>query len=195
MALIALIAGLWHSNSTRVILNTERVERSIEASIVAQRHLASMVGCQVDIVQKAGVVFDCQATVRGRQFAVVVTETDGNGHVITYDVASICVRACRTQSRQCGASISVCRIEGYRSATRLQGKRGSIAPHPSGDVDRFVGRALVGGLRAFLALGGICFPQRNRRGRAHDSSYAYRRGAASWSSLGGSVARSPTGTS
>ena len=85
MALIALIAGLWHSNSTRVILNTERVERSIEASILAQRHLASTVSCPVNIVQKAGVVFDCQATVRGRQFQVVVTETDGNGHV-TYVV-------------------------------------------------------------------------------------------------------------
>ena len=85
MALIALIAGLWHSSSTRVILNTERVERSIEASILAQRHLASMVSCPVNIVQKAGVVFNCQATVRGRQFTVVVTETDGNGHV-TYVV-------------------------------------------------------------------------------------------------------------
>jgi uncharacterized membrane protein (DUF4010 family) len=85
LALIALIAGLWNSNSTRVILNTERVERSIEASIVAQRHLASTVSCPVNIVQKAGVVFNCQATVRGRQFPVVVTETDGNGHV-TYVV-------------------------------------------------------------------------------------------------------------
>jgi hypothetical protein len=44
-----------------------------------------MVSCPVNIVQKAGVVFDCQATVRGRQFQVVVTETDGNGHV-TYVV-------------------------------------------------------------------------------------------------------------
>ena len=85
MALIAVIAGLWNSNSARVILNTERVERSIEASILAQRHLASTVSCPVNIEQKAGVVFDCQATVRGRQFPVVVTETDGSGHV-TYVV-------------------------------------------------------------------------------------------------------------
>ena len=68
-----------------MILNTERVERSIEASILAQRHLGSMVSCPVNIVQKAGVVFDCQATVRGRRFQVVVTETDSNGHV-TYVV-------------------------------------------------------------------------------------------------------------
>jgi ABC-type phosphate/phosphonate transport system ATPase subunit len=85
MALVAVIAGLWNGTSSPVILNTERVERSIEASILAQRHLASMVSCPVNIVQKAGVVFNCQATVRGRQFSVVVTETDGNGHV-TYVV-------------------------------------------------------------------------------------------------------------
>ena len=85
MALIAVIAGLWNGKSTPVILNTERVERSIEASILAQRHLTATVSCPVNIVQKAGVVFNCQATVRGRQFPVVVTQTDGNGHV-TYVV-------------------------------------------------------------------------------------------------------------
>ena len=85
MALIAVIAGLWNGKSSPVILNTERVERSIEGSILARRDLASMVSCPVNIVQKAGVVFDCQANVRGRQFGVVVTETDSNGHV-TYVV-------------------------------------------------------------------------------------------------------------
>jgi hypothetical protein len=84
VALIALIAGLWNGKSNPVILNTERVERSIEGSILAQRDLASMVSCPVNIVQ-AGVAFDCQATVRGRQFRVVVSETDSNGHV-TYVV-------------------------------------------------------------------------------------------------------------
>ena len=82
LAVVALAAGWWNSSSSPVILNTVRVERSIEASILAQRHLASSVGCPVNIVQKAGVVFDCVASVRGRQFTVVVTETDGNGHVV-----------------------------------------------------------------------------------------------------------------
>jgi len=72
----------WNGSSSPVILNTVRVERAIEASILAQRHLASSVSCPVNIVQKAGVVFDCVASVRGRQFTVVVTETDGNGHVV-----------------------------------------------------------------------------------------------------------------
>ena len=82
LALVAIIAGWWNGTSTRVILNTERVERSIEASILSQRHLVSMVSCPVNIVQRAGVVFDCEAIVRGRQFPVAVTEADGKGHVV-----------------------------------------------------------------------------------------------------------------
>jgi len=82
LAIVALVAGWWNGSSSPVILNTVRVERAIEASILAQRHLASSVSCPVNIVQKAGVVFDCVASVRGRQFTVVVTETDGNGHVV-----------------------------------------------------------------------------------------------------------------
>lgn len=85
MALVAVAAGLWNGTSSPVILNTERVERAIEGSILSQRHLASMVSCPVNIVQKAGVVFTCQATVTGRAFPVQVTETDGRGHV-TYVV-------------------------------------------------------------------------------------------------------------
>lgn len=82
MALVAVAAGLWNHNTSPVILDTDRVARAIEASIRSQRHLASTVSCPVNIVQKAGVVFDCVATVRGRQFSVVVTETDGHGHVV-----------------------------------------------------------------------------------------------------------------
>ena len=82
LAGVALVSGWWSGTSAPVILNTIRVERAIESSILAQRHLASRVSCPVNIVQKAGVVFDCVATVGQRQFQVVVTETDGNGHVV-----------------------------------------------------------------------------------------------------------------
>jgi uncharacterized protein DUF4333 len=85
MALVAVIAGLWNGTTTPVILNTDAVERSIESSIQTQRHLTSLVSCPVNIEQKSGVVFYCQATVDGRQYPVVVTETDGRGHV-TYVV-------------------------------------------------------------------------------------------------------------
>jgi Domain of unknown function (DUF4333) len=84
MALVAVAAG-WNGTSSPVILNTERVERAIENSISAERHLISSVSCPVNIVQHARAVFACQATVRGRVFPVVVTETDSRGHV-TYVV-------------------------------------------------------------------------------------------------------------
>jgi Domain of unknown function (DUF4333) len=85
MALVAVAAGLWNGTSSPIILNTNRVEQAIQNSISSQRHLASTVICPVNIVQKAGVVFDCQATVGGRVYRVVVTETDNSGHV-TYVV-------------------------------------------------------------------------------------------------------------
>jgi hypothetical protein len=64
-----------------VILNTERVERAIETAILQQRHLRSNVSCPVNIVQRQGLVFLCQADVGGRRFPVTVTEADGKGHV------------------------------------------------------------------------------------------------------------------
>lgn len=83
LALVAVAAGWWNRTSSNpVILNTDRVASSIQASILAQRHLKSTVSCPVNIVQKAGVVFDCVATVGGHQFTVVVTETDSHGHVV-----------------------------------------------------------------------------------------------------------------
>ena len=85
MALVALAAGLWNGTKYPVILNTDKVERAIESSIQTQRHLDSTVSCPVNIIQKAGVTFICQATVQGRLFPVDVTEVDGNGHV-TYVV-------------------------------------------------------------------------------------------------------------
>jgi hypothetical protein len=81
MAAVALVAGLWNGTSAPVILNTDRVALAIEDSIKTQRHLDSRVVCPVNIVQQKGVVFNCQATVGTRNFPVVVTEVDGQGHV------------------------------------------------------------------------------------------------------------------
>lgn len=82
LAIVAVAAGWWNGTATPVILNTDKVERSIQASILSQRHLSSTVSCPVNIIQKSGVVFDCVATVGRRRFTVVVTETDGRGHVV-----------------------------------------------------------------------------------------------------------------
>lgn len=81
LAVVALIAGLWNGKSTPVILNTDRVAQAIEGSIRTQRHLASRVTCPVNIVQQKGVTFYCQAAVRAKNFRVIVTEVDGDGHV------------------------------------------------------------------------------------------------------------------
>ncbi len=81
MALVAVLAGLWNGTSNPVILNTDKVAAAIRSSIRDQRHLASTVVCPVNIVQHQGGVFDCTATVGARNFRVVVTQTDGLGHV------------------------------------------------------------------------------------------------------------------
>jgi hypothetical protein len=67
--------------SPKVILNTERVERAIEASIKTQRHLTAAVTCPVPIVQKKGNNFTCFATVNGKRYPFRVTQTDDKGHV------------------------------------------------------------------------------------------------------------------
>jgi len=82
MAAVAAAAGWWQTASTPVALNTGKVADSIQASILSQRHLHAAVSCPDNVIQKAGVVFECTATVGGHRFAVYVTQTDGDGHVV-----------------------------------------------------------------------------------------------------------------
>lgn len=63
------------------VLDIARVQRAIEQSISAQRHLRSTVVCPAEVIQKAGVAFTCTATVAGRGYAFDVTEVDDHGHV------------------------------------------------------------------------------------------------------------------
>ena len=64
-----------------MVLDVAKVERAIERSIVAQRQLRSSVSCPAEVIEKAGLVFDCTATVKGRRFPFRVTEIDAEGHV------------------------------------------------------------------------------------------------------------------
>lgn len=82
LALVALAANLWNGTSNPVILNTDRVEQAIQASILQQRHKPSTVSCPVNIEQRQGEVFYCRATVGSRNYPVVVTQVDGVGHVV-----------------------------------------------------------------------------------------------------------------
>jgi hypothetical protein len=67
-------------SSTPKILDTERVERAIEQTVLEKRHLKTTVSCPSGIQQKKGVVFRCVAKFKGGQTPFVVTE-DENGAV------------------------------------------------------------------------------------------------------------------
>jgi hypothetical protein len=69
------------SSSAKTVLDTESVERSIEASIKEQRKLDSAVTCPVNIEQRKDNNFSCYAIVRGKRFEFRVTQTDDHGHV------------------------------------------------------------------------------------------------------------------
>jgi len=86
--------GSSNSNSTssaKTNLNTARVARSIEQSIIAQRHLHAKVVCPTSVPQEKGRVFECVATtetvkppVKVGKTPFVVTVQNANGYV-TYE--------------------------------------------------------------------------------------------------------------
>jgi hypothetical protein len=84
----ATLAGCGGSTKTvtvsRVILDTEKVERSIEQSILAQRHFRAVVSCPSGVHQGKGLTFECVATLaNGRKTRFRVSQRDGRG-AVTY---------------------------------------------------------------------------------------------------------------
>ena len=69
------------SAGSTTILNTEKVERAIEQSSLAQRGKHAQVSCPSGVHQKKGLVFFCSATVSHANTRFTVTELDGSGHV------------------------------------------------------------------------------------------------------------------
>lgn len=63
------------------ILDTEKVERAIEGSILAQRQQRARVSCPAGVQQRKGLVFFCTALVARRSTRFVVTQRDAAGHV------------------------------------------------------------------------------------------------------------------
>jgi hypothetical protein len=63
------------------ILDTERIERAIEHSSLAQSARRAQVSCPSGVHQKKGLVFFCTAVVGSSTTRFVVTELDGAGHV------------------------------------------------------------------------------------------------------------------
>jgi hypothetical protein len=62
-------------------LDTERVERAIENSILQKRKLVASVSCPSNIERKKGKRFRCMATYRGGRTPFLVTQRDDSGSV------------------------------------------------------------------------------------------------------------------
>jgi hypothetical protein len=69
------------SSGSPTILNTEKVERAIEHSSLAQRGKHAQVSCPSGVQQKKGMAFACTAIVKRASTRFVVTQLDGSGHV------------------------------------------------------------------------------------------------------------------
>jgi hypothetical protein len=63
------------------ILNTEKVERAIEQSSLAQRGEHARVSCPSGVHQKKGLTFACTAVVGSATTQFAVTQQDGSGRV------------------------------------------------------------------------------------------------------------------
>jgi len=66
-----------------VVLNVAKVQRAIEASVLHQRHLRATASCPAEVLQRAGLVFQCTAVIDGEahRYPFVVSELDDAGHV------------------------------------------------------------------------------------------------------------------
>jgi hypothetical protein len=69
------------SSVSPTILNTEKVERAIEDSSLAQRGKHAQVSCPSGVHQKKGLVFRCIAVVQSDSTRFMVTQLDGSGRV------------------------------------------------------------------------------------------------------------------
>jgi hypothetical protein len=76
------VSACGSSSEQATILNTEKVERAIETSSLAQRGKQASVTCPSGVHQSKGLVFYCTAVVKkGGSTRFVVTQQDGSGNV------------------------------------------------------------------------------------------------------------------
>jgi len=68
-------------SSAPTVLNTEKVERAIEASSLAQRGIEPRVSCPSGVQQAKGRTFSCTAVVKRTMTKFVVSQLDDHGHV------------------------------------------------------------------------------------------------------------------
>ncbi len=85
VACLVVAAGLavtaCGSSESPTILNTEKVERAIEQSSLAQRGKHARVSCPSGVHQKKGLPFSCTAVVKRASTRFVVTQLNAAGRV------------------------------------------------------------------------------------------------------------------
>jgi Domain of unknown function (DUF4333) len=81
VAVASLAAVGCGSSGSPTILNTEKVERAIEQSSLAQRNIHTQVSCPSGVHQQKGLTFTCMAIVGTGSAQFTVTQLDAAGHV------------------------------------------------------------------------------------------------------------------
>jgi hypothetical protein len=77
----SLVLGACGSSESTTTLNTEKIERAIAQSSLAQRGQRARVSCPSAVPQMEGLEFSCRAVVGSVSTRFVVVEQDGSGHV------------------------------------------------------------------------------------------------------------------
>jgi hypothetical protein len=81
VATASFIATACGSTAPPTILDTEKVERAIEDSSMAQRGQRAQLSCPSGVRQEAGSVFSCTALVGATKTRFVVTQINDTGRV------------------------------------------------------------------------------------------------------------------
>jgi hypothetical protein len=81
LATAVFIVTACGSTDSPTILDTEKVERAIEGSSMAQRGQLAQLSCPSGVRQEAGLVFSCTAVVGATKTRFVVTQIDDAGRV------------------------------------------------------------------------------------------------------------------
>lgn len=76
-----LVLAACGSSESAATLNTQKIERAIVQSSVAQRGERPNVSCPSTVPQMEGLKFSCEAVVGSVSTRFVVIEQDGSGHV------------------------------------------------------------------------------------------------------------------
>lgn len=77
----SLVLAACGSSESIATLNTEKIERAIAQSSLAQRGQRARVSCPSAVPQMKGLKFSCRAVVGSVSTRFLVVEQDGSGHV------------------------------------------------------------------------------------------------------------------